>query len=230
MDPSKDESHVDNASKQETTTQPKAESTLFAANSAPIMSTDVTSLMKQLVSLQQQNNKLESLVNTRDKLLSEKEEYIKSLTEKKRIEMQNELKNGIDTWLQAMDLKNPESRLQFRQGLENLADRTKESGVWDVVCCASAMHRNNVNELARLQSENSALRTHLGANAYTFQAPHSRIESNVLPPDSQTVLGKRGADEPLQQPETITNNYWDDFEKAVTNQTYNLTPEQLRGI
>ena len=115
MDPSKDESHVDNAPKQETTAQPKAENALFAANAAPIMSTDVTSLMKQLVSLQQQNTKLESLVNTRDKILTEKEEFIKSLTEKKRMEMQNELKNGIDMWLQAMDLKNPEFKTALFQ-------------------------------------------------------------------------------------------------------------------
>jgi predicted nuclease with TOPRIM domain len=50
-------------------------------------------------------------------------------------------------------------RTQFKDGMERLVKNTAEdSGVWQVVVCASAAHSRRLNEMEKLRGENEELK------------------------------------------------------------------------
>jgi len=85
--------------------------------------------------------------------LMSQESKLQKLTESKRAEMQQMLEGTIGRFIQDLQTKDEKTKTDLKAGLERLASRGDESGVWEVMACASAAHAERVNELERLRNE-----------------------------------------------------------------------------
>jgi len=113
---------------------------------------ELTSILTQVQTLQ----------TDREKLMKELEaakNKVEKLTEGKRIEMKQSLDTVISKWLND-SVENETVKAQFREGMERLVKNTAEdSGVWQVVVCASAAHSRRLNEIEKLRAEYEELKT-----------------------------------------------------------------------
>ena len=116
---------------------------------------ELNSILTQVQTLQTDREKLmKELDNARQK--------VQKLTEGKRLEMKNSLDTVIAKWLDD-SVENESVRTQFKEGMERLVTNTAEdSGVWQVVVCASAAHARKLNEIERLRTEHEELKTKMG--------------------------------------------------------------------
>lgn len=116
---------------------------------------ELNSILTQVQHLQIDREKLmKELENARQK--------VEKLTEGKRMEMKNSLDTVIAKWLED-SVENEGVRTQFKEGMERLVKNTAEdSGVWQVVVCASAAHARRLNEIERLRTEHEELKTKMG--------------------------------------------------------------------
>jgi hypothetical protein len=75
--------------------------------------------------------------------------------------MKTSLDTVIHKWLED-SVENETIRSQFKEGMERLVKNTAEdSGVWQVVVCASAAHSKRLNELETLRAEHEELKTRM---------------------------------------------------------------------
>lgn len=113
---------------------------------------ELTSILTQVQTLQ----------TDREKLMRELDvakQKVEKLTEGKRQEMQQSLNTVIAKWLED-SVENEGVRTQFKEGMERLVKNTAEdSGVWQVVVCASAAHTKRINEMEKLRGEYEELKT-----------------------------------------------------------------------
>ena len=113
---------------------------------------------------------VQSLQTDREKLMKELEtarQKVEKLTEGKRAEMKSSLDTVIAKWLED-SVENEAIRTQFKDGMERLVKNTAEdSGVWQVVVCASAAHARRINELERLRMEYEELKTRVNGEFST---------------------------------------------------------------
>ena len=107
-------------------------------------------------------SQVQNLQTDREKLMKELEnakQKVEKLTEGKRVEMKTALDTVVAKWLED-SVENESIRTQFKEGMERLVKNTAEdSGVWQVVVCASAAHARRTNELERLRAEHDELKT-----------------------------------------------------------------------
>ena len=115
---------------------------------------ELTSILTQVQTLQ----------TDREKLMRELElakQKVEKLTEGKRQEMKQSLDTVISKWLED-SVENEGVRTQFKEGMERLVRNTAEdSGVWQVVVCASAAHSRRLGELEKLRMEHEELKTRI---------------------------------------------------------------------
>jgi hypothetical protein len=151
---------------------------------------ELNSILTQVQSLQTDREKLmKELDNARQK--------VEKLTEGKRLEMKNSLDTVIAKWLED-SVENEGVRSQFKEGMERLVKNTAEdSGVWQVVVCASAAHARRINEIERLRTEHEELKTKMGGE---FGQEGSR---------------KRAREETKEVGEANTSDFWVGFEDSV---------------
>ena len=87
---------------------------------------------------------VQTLQTDREKLMRELEnakQKVEKLTEGKRAEMKTSLDTVIAKWLED-SVENEGVQTQFKEGMQRLVQNTAEdSGVWQVVVCASAAGR-----------------------------------------------------------------------------------------
>jgi len=134
------------------------------------------------------------------KRLEETQQKMGRLTEGKRNEMQQALDTVIKKWLED-SVKDENLRKQFETGMTRLVENTEEdSGVWQVVCCASNVHLRRLQELEQLKGEFEAFKSKAGPE---FQAEDSR---------------KRAREEPERGAET--KNIWAIFEENMKGRDF----------
>jgi len=151
---------------------------------------DLTSVLSHV-------NALESEKRALQEHLTKQNERLERLTQSKREEMKTQLDTMISGWLKDIDVNNEEVKTEFMTGMERIVKDTKDdSGVWQVMCCASNAHRRNVMQLQKIQEEYNELKTKVEGG--TFRNEEAR-------------LGKR------KEPEAPgpCNNIWDEFESYM---------------
>jgi DNA repair exonuclease SbcCD ATPase subunit len=144
---------------------------------------DMASLLAQVEALQRQLSSKEGELKT----CQEREESVKSqirqledlnskLTESKREAMKQELQDRIQGWIKDMDAKQvPEGlKEEFLKGAENLANKGNENGIWKVVCCASAVHQNQVNTINQLTEQYNALKSKVEGGEFRTEESRKR--------------------------------------------------------
>ena len=151
----------------------------------PTNSKDLTSLLSQVEALQKQlasqsgelAQSKEKEEQTRQQLKS-LEDLNSKLTESKREAMKQEFQDRIQGWIKDMDAKQVPDQLkeEFLKGAENLANKGNENGVWKVVCCASAVHQNQVNTINTLTEQYNALKSKVEGGEFRSEESRKRKE------------------------------------------------------
>jgi hypothetical protein len=75
------------------------------------------------------------------------------LQEGKKAEMEVLMNSTISKWLEGLDTKDVAAKDQLKNGLQHLIDDGNESGVWNVIACASNSWIANVNSIEALTNE-----------------------------------------------------------------------------
>ena len=154
----------------------------------PTNSKDLTSLLSQVEALQKQlasqsgelAQSKEKEEQTRQQLKS-LEDLNSKLTESKREAMKQEFQDRIQGWIKDLDEKQvPETlKTEFLQGVENFANKGNETGVWKVVCCASAVHQNQVNTINRITEEYNTLKSKVEGGEFRSEESRKRKEPEL---------------------------------------------------
>jgi hypothetical protein len=161
----------------------------MSANPAP----DLSSILSQVKGLEEEKAKLVQLLEAERVRLKEAQAKADKMSESKRVEMQQALDNVIMKWLEDT-VKEEKLREEFKQGMDRLVKNTAEdSGVWQVVCQASNVHAQRMQEFERIRTENEELKSRGG----DFKDEASR---------------KRGREEP-EAPKDF--NIWTEFETEI---------------
>lgn len=116
------------------------------------------------------------------------------------------LNSTIAKWLGQLQTRDEASKAQLEHGLKTLAADGNESGVWEVVACASSNWAANVNEIEQLRNKLNTYeeREKELAASGVFSRESDRIEP---------ATHKRKADD-ISQPQQ-TNDIWSEFETMI---------------
>ena len=154
---------------------------------------DISSLLAHVAALEQERAALRAEKEKAENVLQSRTEQLSKLQEGKRTEMKAKLDTMITDWLKDIDVGDEAVKQEFMNGMERIVTETKEdSGVWKVMCCASAAHKQRVSEIQRLKDEFNEIKTK--AEAGSFRAEETRI------------VGKR------KDPESRAGDIWSEFE------------------
>jgi hypothetical protein len=110
------------------------------------------------------------------------------LTEGKREAMKQEFNGKVRDWIKDMDSKLVPEPLkeEFLSSCERFADKGDETGVWKVVCCASAAHQHQVNTIQKLTDDYNNLKKTVDGD---FRTEESRKRKEAEPPTQPAVFG-----------------------------------------
>ena len=139
---------------------------------------------------------------------------MKKMQESKRAEMEQMMNNTITKWLENLDTKDAAAKQQLRDGLNRLVQQGDESGVWNVIACASSNWIHNVNQIESLTTQlNEYKEKERLLSGGIFQAEESRISSHGT---------KRSFDDMNTLTHGSTNsmnrsdeNIWDNFQSMM---------------
>lgn len=158
---------------------------------------ELTSILTQVQTLQ----------TDREKLMKELElakQKVEKLTEGKRQEMKQSLDTVISKWLDD-SVENEGVRTQFKEGMERLVKNTAEdSGVWQVVVCASAAHSRRLGELEKLRAEHEELKTRMNGEFGGADGSRKRAREETKESGGGGVGGGSGDGE--------SRDFWAGFE------------------
>ncbi len=124
--------------------------------------------------------------------------------------MKRQLDGMVDGWLSNIDITDDKVKDELVQGMNKIVNETKEeSGVWQLMVCASAAHQRNVTQLQKVQEEYNTLKTRVEGG--TFNSEEARIGSKRKDPE---------------EPTRESSNAWDVFESSLRGGgVSNFTPE-----
>jgi uncharacterized protein YfkK (UPF0435 family) len=98
--------------------------------------------------------------------------------ESKRSEMEQMMNSTITKWLENLQTKDAASKDQLRDGLNRLVQQGDESGVWNVIACASSNWVHNVDQIETLtQQLNEYKEKEKLLSGGIFQTEESRMSS-----------------------------------------------------
>lgn len=163
---------------------------------------DMASVLAKIQQLEREKSDMAAQLQARDQKLEK-------LTEGKRAEMQAMLETTISRFLADLQTKDEKTKEDLKQGLSRLAQRGDESGVWEVMACASAAHVEKVDELERLRTEVNG-----------FRDKEKQLQGGVFASESSRMgddtHGKRKADDISS---SVTDNgvpdIFDEFTKTI---------------
>lgn len=151
---------------------------------------DTSSLLSHVSNLETEKKKLLER-------MQQQEQQLEKFTAEKREEMKKQFDTVILDWLKQIDVSDEKAREEFINGMQGMVKKTQqESPIWKMMCCASATHKRNVNELQRVQEEYNSLK--------------SKVEGGSFRNEEARVGTKRVEPEPISR-----SSYWDDFETSV---------------
>lgn len=160
---------------------------------------DLSSILAQVKGLEDEKNKLLQLLEAERERLREEQAKTVKLSEGKRNEMRQSLETVVTRWLEDA-VKDEKIREEFKAGMNRLAEDAKDdAGVWQVVCCASNVHAQHLQQIEQMRIENESLKSRAGSVAGDFREEASR---------------KRGREEGEAGGE---QNIWLEFEKEISS-------------
>lgn len=161
---------------------------------------DISSIMSRISQLEREKNQLQEQVTNKESQLSK-------MTEAKKAEMQKVMDTMISNWLEQLKQNQQmtsEKVEDFEKGLHKVINATADdSGVWQVVCSASAMHASNVSELEQMRIQKEDLEKKLSGGSFSSINDRADI--------GNTIGNKRKAEENAEMPTRDVPDIWDEF-------------------
>lgn len=163
---------------------------------------DLSSILSQVKGLEEEKSRLLQLLETERERLRELKVKTDRMSEGKRNEMRQSLETVVTKWLED-SVKDEKVREEFKAGMNRLAEDAKDdAGVWQVVCCASNVHAQHLQEIERMRTENEQLKTRSGGSEGDFRDESSRKRNR------EEGESSRGGD---------GGNIWLEFEKEISS-------------
>jgi len=132
---------------------------------------DISSVLSKVQGLEEEKSRLIRLLEEERERVKDALAKADKLSEGKRTEMRQALDTVIMNWLRD-SVKDEKIREEFKNGMDRLVDNTAEdSGVWQVVCCASNLHAQRLQEMEQMRIENDNLKLR---NTGEFKDDNSR--------------------------------------------------------
>lgn len=186
---------------------------------APAM--DFASVLAKIQSLEREKADMRAqLENVSGKL--------SKLQESKRAEMQEMLNTTISKWLENLNMPDTQAKDQLRDGLNRLVQSGDETGVWNVVACASSNWVHNVNQIETLtqqlneykekerlisgglfQSEDTRMSSQLAGGGYSSAIPHPNSISSGEKRKADFISSAHGATS------RMPGDIWGEFEDML---------------
>lgn len=164
---------------------------------------DLSSILAQVKGLEEEKIRLLQLLETERERLKEVQAKADRMSEGKRNEMRQSLETVVTKWLEDA-VKDEKIREEFKAGMNRLAEDAKDdAGVWQVVCCASNVHAQHLQEMERMRVENEQLKTRTSGITGDFREESARKRSR------DEVEGGGGSSE--------SGNIWLEFEKEISS-------------
>ena len=161
---------------------------------------DLSSILAQVRGLEEEKARLLQMLETERDRVKEVQARAEKMSEGKRNEMRQALETVISNWLQD-SVQDEKVREEFKQGMSRLVDNTAEdSGVWQVVACASNVHATRLQELERFRIENEELKAR-GAGEFRDEASRKRGRDEGESAAAASGMG----------------NIWTEFEQEIRN-------------
>jgi hypothetical protein len=142
----------------------------------PVM--DLASILAKIQSLEKEKSDMRSQLEVATSRLSK-------LQESKRAEMEQMMNSTITKWLENLNPSDAGAKDQLKDGLNRLVQSGDESGVWNVIACASSNWVSNVNQIEQLtQQVNEYREKERLLSCGIFQSEESRTHqhNSALPP------------------------------------------------
>lgn len=168
-----------------------------ASTNAPIM--DLASVLAKIQSLEKEKSDMRAQLETATSRLSK-------LQESKRVEMEQMMNSTITKWLENLNTSDAAAKDQLKDGLNRLVQSGDESGVWNVIACASSNWVSNVNQIEQLTTQlNEYKEKERLLSGGIFQSEESRISSAVPP------VGEKRKIDGISQAHGATSGMGDDI-------------------
>lgn len=169
------------------------------------MPQDLSSILAQVKGLEEEKGRLLQLLEAERERVKEVQARAERMSEGKRNEMRQSLETVITNWLQDA-VQDEKIREEFKKGMSRLVDDTAEdSGVWQVVACASNVHARRLQEIERMRLENEELKSR-GTGDFRDEAARKRGRDQME--DGSASSGDRQAG---------GGNIWLEFESECRN-------------
>ena len=153
---------------------------------------DFASILAKIQSLEKEKADMRSQLEMVSGKLSK-------LQESKRAEMEQMMNSTITKWLENLDTKDAAAKLQLKEGLNRLVQQGDESGVWNVIACASSSWVHNVGQIEQLtQQLNEYKEKERLLTGGLFQSEESRLSASAnsaVPPVGSIAGEKRRYDD-----------------------------------
>ena len=104
---------------------------------------------------------------------------LSKLQESKRAEMEQMMNSTISKWLENLNTSDAAAKEQLKLGLNHLVQSGDESGVWNVIACASSNWATNVNQIETLTTQlNEYREKERLLTGGIFQSEDSRVSTS----------------------------------------------------
>jgi hypothetical protein len=131
---------------------------MTSLSSTQFQQQDLSSILAQVKGLEEEKTRLLTMLEAERDRVKEAQARADKMSEGKRNEMRQSLETVITNWLQD-SVQDEKVREEFKKGMCRLVEDTAEdSGVWQVVCCASNVHARRLQELENMRVENEKLK------------------------------------------------------------------------
>lgn len=175
---------------------------------------DLASILAKIQSLEKEKADMRAQLEVTTSKLSK-------LQESKRAEMEQMMNSTISKWLESLQTTDANAKEQLKEGLNRLVQSGDESGVWNVIACASSSWVSNVNQIEQLTTQlNEYKEKERLLSGGIFQSEESRIASSgtAIPPVNSAVGDKRKADS-ISQAHGATmgspGDIWSEFQSML---------------
>ena len=117
-----------------------------AVNNSSGSSIDMASVLAKIQTLEREKQTMAATLQANNTRLAK-------FQEGKKAEMEAVMNSTISKWLEGLDTKDDSAKQQLKNGLQTLINEGNESGVWNVIACASSNWASNVNSIESLTNE-----------------------------------------------------------------------------
>jgi hypothetical protein len=160
---------------------------------------DMASVLAKIHALEREKMDMKAALDTASTRLGK-------LQEGKRAEMETMMNSTILKWIQQLETKDEVSKENLLNGLHSLIKDGNETGVWEVVACASSNWAANVNTIeAQAQEINSYKEKEKQFNGGMFANDANRVEQ---------VGDKRKFDDSVSS-EEHKGDIWGEFQNML---------------